>query len=159
MSSGWIVVPWILVIVGWWVADRTANERECRKEMRSLLDVFIKLASEIEDRALVYHSQATRPAPIKEMEIKAGLARLSEILTTALDRKLCDSRWLRNVPPPSGSQIRFLVIQFRQSATLSNFETNSFSQQGGDSKILKEISSRRDNLINETERAFTVRYY
>jgi hypothetical protein len=158
MASAWVVVPWILVIVGWWIADKTANERECRKEMRSLLDVLIKVASETEDRARAYHVEARRPGLEKEAEIKAGFARLSSILATANDRKLCEARYFGGAPP-SASLLRSRVFQFRQAATLNNFESSSFVQQAASSDLLSEISAKRDDLVNDVERAFTLRYY
>lgn len=167
--NGWTAVPWILVVAGWWIANRQANDRERRKELRALLDLVISVANDIEALAIDYHTAVSRPDVSKEMNLLRRFARLTALLQTADRRGLHDysiSFWHRiglsefawREPGPTAKANRALLNDYKRAVTLENFESQAFERQAADSEILKRVAAARDALIDNVETSFTCRF-
>ncbi|MEW6164513.1 MAG: hypothetical protein AB1642_05570 [Pseudomonadota bacterium] len=82
------VVPWSLVIIGWFVANSQANVREKRKEARSEIEQFKQQVHVILEKYREYLEADVEPARKHAISIKSGINRLlplAERLTTRLE--------------------------------------------------------------------------
>ena len=139
------IVPWVLVIVGWWFVNSQNNIREKRKEIRTLLDKVQSLLDEIESQAIQYHT-SQQPSDLA-FQLKRSL---NQKLHNRLDILKLRSLNVKNCYP--------LLKQFRQAVTLKNFDTSSFKPQNISDDLIKNIWVAKDKLSHELENSFASKY-
>jgi hypothetical protein len=133
------VVSWGLIILGWVIVNRQNNNRETRKEIRAgLLDLY-KLLDEIEDDAFIYHTEIGDPVVARK--IKRSISQIAPRIKLAL-RKRVECKY------------GFPLYAFRQSITLSNFETNLFAAKLPNDQFFTEIMDAKHALILRLDSAF-----
>lgn len=146
MSLEWSqVITWLVVITGWYVVNDKNNDREKRKEVRSLIDSIQNILDDIEKEAIQYHTNDQ-----------------SEELSFQIKRNLNNNL---------SSKVKILKLkgfeigkcdkyrkQLRQAITLNNFDTEKFEPQAFTSEIVRDILNRKGNFINEIETCFSKNY-
>lgn len=146
MSLEWSqVITWLVVITGWYVVNDKNNDRENRKEVRSLIDSIQNMLDDIEKEAIQYHTNDQ-----------------SEELSFQIKRNLNNNL---------SSKVKVLKLkgfeigkcdkyrkQLRQAITLKNFDTNDFQPQSFTSEIIRDILTSKGNFINEIEKCFSKNY-
>ena len=117
------IVPWLLVIIGWFFVDARNNKRELRKEKRALIDKINVDLNAIEKIAVEYHQNDYANVKMSQ-EIKISLDRVVKILNR--EKLLAQKDYKK-------------FIEFRQAITLDNFDSNSFVVQLDNSELLQYI--------------------
>jgi len=136
------IIPWVLVVGGWWKVNKQNNFREKRKEIRAILNQLLNDLDAIEKQAYSYHT-AKEELSDAGRDIKLSLSRISKDVA-------------RYDLLPSGK--RHPIVKLRQAATLKNFDTDCFVTQNANSELLDEISATKDELIDALERHFQDQY-
>ncbi|WP_125468859.1 hypothetical protein [Methylomagnum ishizawai] len=138
-------IPWLLVVLGWYLVNRQNNSREKRKELRALLDQTQKLLDEIEIQAVEYHTvEATvQRAFFLKRALGLKLHQKFEILSKrSLELRLCKK----------------YHIELRKAITLSNFDSAKYEKKELSDQIIKDIWLAKDRLSHELETCFVKEY-
>lgn len=141
------VISWLLVILGWKVAMRGHDARECRKEIRALLDAVRELVLSIEDRACEYYQleQDDPDATGHANKMKRELTRLGSLIATlkaSNPRFACDSE----------------LAEFRRVNTGSDFETAARTRRPPSDGLFHEITAASMKLLETLEASFVAVY-
>jgi hypothetical protein len=139
------IVPWVLVIVGWWFVNSQNNIREKRKEIRTLMDKIQSLLDDIESQAIQYHTS----------EESSDLAFQ---LKRSLNQKLSNRLEILKLRSLNVDKCYSLLKQFRQAVTLENFDTKSFKPQNISDDLITKIWLAKDKLSYELEKSFASKY-
>jgi len=140
--SGWLqVIPWGLVIAGWWFVNCTTNFREIRKEARSAIDQAKKDVHAIAKVAIAYFSD---PALKNSDEIKNSI----ELLEVELERL--------NGYRDSNLAIRF--GEFQDGCTGADFESAQRVAHGLTSAVVTGVQYSRNRLIHQLEIQYREQY-
>lgn len=137
------IVTWLLVVGGWLIVNWQNNTRERRKEVRTALDKLSARLDQLEKDAIKYHT-SSQPQYDEANHIKIELQRIKKQI----------------------NHLHILALEFeedgmvklRQSITLKNFDTHTFSPQPPYSPILSGISSAKDVVIDRLESAFSTKF-
>lgn len=132
------IVPWVLVIIGWFFVDERNNRRELRKEKRALIDKINVDLNSIEKIAVEYHQNNYANVKMSQ-EIKISLDRVVKILNR--EKLLAQKDYKK-------------FIKFRQAITLDNFDSNSFVVQLDGAELLQNIYLTKDDLLHAMETKF-----
>jgi hypothetical protein len=132
------IVPWVLVIIGWFFVDERNNRRELRKEKRALIDKINVDLNSIEKIAVEYHQNNYANVKMSQ-EIKISLDRVVKILNR--EKLLAQKDYKK-------------FIKFRQAITLDNFDSNSFVVQLDGAELLQNIYLTKDDLLHAMEKKF-----
>jgi hypothetical protein len=132
------IVPWVLVIIGWFFVDERNNRRELRKEKRALIDKINVDLNSIEKIAVEYHQNDHANVKTSQ-EIKISLDRVVKILKR---EKLLTQKDYKK------------FIEFRQAITLNNFDSSGFVTQLDNSELLQNIYLTKDDLLHVMEIKF-----
>lgn len=74
-------ISWAIVIAGWYFVSRDHNKRECRKELRALLNEMRDLAHRVETNAVAYYSRgADDEASRLSMQIRRDVGYLGGLV-------------------------------------------------------------------------------
>src|SRR4051794_25377630 len=121
IGTSWAVlgqlVTWLLVVIGWYFVNRTNNQRETRKELRSAIDEFQMFLDQIETNAVRYHTSDTADVEVA-MTLKRDLHRRLPARINRLEAR--------------GLEIKDLgktVVELRKAVTLENFDSHKFIKQ------------------------------
>jgi hypothetical protein len=137
------LVTWGLVVGGWLLVNSQNNIRERRKEVRSSLDKLLKRLDQLEIKAISYHTGLTASYE-KATHLKLELSRI---------KKQIDYLHLLAL-----SFNEDTMIKLRQAITLNNFDTVKFEPQGFHSKIISNISTAKDRVVDQLEMAFADKF-
>ncbi len=125
-----ILVPSVLVVIGWIIVHKLSSSRERQAGLRkSCLDLVQDL-EKLERMAIAYHTSYRRDKKL-EFQLKQLIQRLGlkiEILTVKTGKK-------------------YSIEKVRKSITLNNFETTHFIKQAIDSDIVADIQYEIEQLI------------
>ena len=139
------IVPWVIVIAGWWLVNRQNNIREKRKEIRTIIDKVQSLLDEVESQAIQYHTNQ------ESSDLAFQLKRsLNQKLRNRLDILKLRSLDVEKCYP--------LLKQFRQAVTLENFDTSNFKPQNISDDLIKNVWVAKDKLSHELEKSFASKY-
>ena len=136
------IIPWALVVGGWWIVNKQNNFRERRKETRAILNQLLDDLDAIEKQAFSYHTAKEALIELGR-DIKISLSRISKDVA-------------RHDLLPSGK--RHPIVKLRQAITLKNFDTDCFQTQNVNCELLDEISATKDDLIDALEQHFQDHY-
>jgi len=139
------IVPWALVIIGWWIINHQNNARESRKERRAAIDRLNSELDSLEGLAIQFHTAAN----FDEGRLAALRRRLKRLMA------MVEATGMVEV----NSGLSLCVVRVRQSMTLRNADKTGFSQQRQDGRLLHEISAAVDELRDEVEAAFNEKYH
>jgi hypothetical protein len=143
-------VGWAIILVGWTLAAKDANNREQRKEIRAHLTSLIADVHAIEERGHEYYStDGSDPnARTLGMRIKLDLSNLAKNLERLRKSKI------------GGEDSKRAHIAFRQKLTGGNFDSAFREKASVDDEFRKklEISSAATDLIDMLERDFFEKY-
>jgi len=146
MSLEWSqVITWLVVITGWYVVNDKNNDREKRKEVRSLIDSIQNMLDDIEKESIQYHTN--KQSEELSFQIKRNLnnnlsSKVNVLKLRGFEIGKCDK----------------YRKQLRQAITLKNFDTNDFQPQAFSSEIIRDILISKGNFINEIEKCFSKNY-
>lgn len=146
MSLEWSqVITWLVVITGWYVVNDKNNDREKRKEVRSLIDSIQNMLDDIEKEAIQYHTN--NQSEELSFQIKRNLnnnlsSKVKVLKLKGFEIGKCDK----------------YRKKLRQAITLNNFDTNGFQPQSFTSEIIRDILTSKGNFINEIEKCFSKNY-
>ena len=146
MSLEWSqVITWLAVITGWYVVNDKNNDREKRKEVRSLIDSIQNMLDDIEKEAIQYHTN--NQSEELSFQIKRNLnnnlsSKVKVLKLKGFEIGKCDK----------------YRKKLRQAITLNNFDTNGFQPQSFTSEIIRDILTSKGNFINEIEKCFSKNY-
>lgn len=146
MSLEWSqVITWLVVITGWYVVNDKNNDREKRKEVRSLIDSIKNMLDDIEKEAIQYHTN--NQSEELSFQIKRNLnnnlsSKVKVLKLKGFEIGKCDK----------------YRKKLRQAITLNNFDTNGFQPQPFTSEIIRDILTSKGNFINEIEKCFSKNY-
>lgn len=140
------VVPWLLVVVGWYIARHDNNQREDRHELRSIIDTITKDINTLEDKAYDYYLQAQSDEAIR-LQVKilndqqALIARIQRL--RHWDERFRDQESL---------------FTFRSALTGGDFAQSDRPSRIADDDVLKEVSFASKNLIEQLEFVYVQKY-
>lgn len=146
MSLEWSqVITWLVIITGWYVVNDKNNDREKRKEVRSLIDSIQNMLDDIEKEAIQYHTN--NQSEELSFQIKRNLnnnlsSKVKVLKLKGFEIGKCDK----------------YRKKLRQAITLNNFDTNGFQPQSFTSEIIRDILTSKGNFINEIEKCFSKNY-
>ena len=140
IDTQWI--PWAIIIIGWFVINAQHNKRELRKELRSSLDDIRNRVVDLENLAVLYHTDENNHD--LSTKIKVLIERIGYDIET------------NQLLPSSVSNER--IIHLRQAITMKNFETKSYHEQSQHSDIVRHIHWHSSQLIQSLEYHFRVKY-
>ncbi len=66
------VIPWLLVIAGWWQATQRIDRITTRREVRDSIDLLSNFLDGLEEEAIKYHA-SSKPNPELAAQIKRKL--------------------------------------------------------------------------------------
>jgi len=132
----------VIVIVGWFFVDWRTNNRELRKEKRSLIDKIHIDIDFIEKKAIEYH-QAEYANEQVSKEIKILLGRLIKVINRE-ELIVKKDFWIFSA--------------FKKAITLNNFDSSTFMCQSDNSELLDKIYATKDSLIDKVESEFSKRF-
>lgn len=133
------VVTWFLVVVGWFYVDKRNNIRDARKELRIIVDGLVSAVVDIRDKAFQFHT-GPDPDALLAGRIKFDIQMIG-----------CRIGAITNYGATVNLQ---LVVDYRKSITLYNFDDHEFVQQLPNSSLIGEIDRCADALTNGLELAF-----
>ncbi len=144
-------VAWIIAALGWWVANKSANLREERKEIRAEIEDACSVVSSILDAFGNYRQTGagTVEAIHIELEIKIAFQELNLRLDRLRRRRnaLSESRLdLHNLDD--------LSIQFFDAVTGGDFEASDRSSSVGDKQLVARVVTKGLALNDALHRAF-----
>lgn len=133
------ILQWFTLILGWFVIDRHNNQRESRKEKRSIVDRLLAELDALEGIAISFHTADHQQTEVAR-ELKVRLDRMAKLIRREdlLKLKVFNPR----------------MVELRQAITMQNFDTPDFVPQMHNSEILLNISTAKDNLTHDLERHF-----
>jgi hypothetical protein len=137
---------WLVIILGWSIVNRQNNQREKRKEVRTLIDKVQELLNKIEIDAISYHTQVS------------NTEELAFQLKRNLNQTLRDKLEILEIRQIDVSHCRNLHKELRKAVTLNNFDTANFQAQILSSSIIRGISLTKDRLSQELEKRFAQQY-
>ncbi len=129
-------MPSVLVVVGWFIVNKTQANRERRKQLRDTVSNLQDALTELEKGAIKYHTSTRQRT--HEMEIITTLGRF-EILCSTLPRYAGKGRFLKACPPSAVTVSAEAIQKFRQALTLSHFADEHFVALSEDDELIAEI--------------------
>lgn len=138
-------ITWVIIVGGWIVVNRQSNNRELRKELRSEIDSIKEEVEEIVLMALSYHMES----PSKESAFKL-LGKLKR-----LNRKI----FRLPLSEVEISSISYYSRKLKQGITMQNFgiDEKVVRSLGYDSEIVGGIENGAEDLVDDLERAFSIK--
>jgi hypothetical protein len=144
------LVFWAIAIVGWGVANTSANRRECRKELRSDVDAACALTEKIADLFSTYCQTQPNTAESASSEVRLKL--MFKDLGMQLHRLSQRKRfYIRQILKLDASQQA--MDKFYVSVTGGNFESSDRQVSEGMTEILTAASHSLE-LIDNLKKAF-----
>ncbi len=133
------VITWALVLGGWAYVDRANNQRETRKELRSIIDDLQQFLNELETNAVTYHTSVNSNADLAAT-IRRSLYRVLTSKVNLLKERGIDVYALA-----------YPVQSLRSAITLNNFDTKSFVPLSLSDNIVRDIGVAKDDLSDSLE--------
>jgi hypothetical protein len=133
----------VLVVLGWIIVNKTQANRERRKQLREAIADLQNGLSEIEKRAIEYHS--TERQETVEREIMSTLGRF-EKACAALPRYVSSQRFWRACDIKKVTVNGELVQAFRKAVTLSHFADEHSGAINIQDEFIQEIEVAASNL-------------
>lgn len=135
-------IPWLLVIWGWRVNNRQANEREKRKELRAEIDRIDDLIKEIISAHRNYRTNPPgSPADSEALSIKIGITRLAQALN-------------RITLQLAGLNLQRQQTELFERLTGGDFETANRQPKRHGDQMMQAADIAAADLIDAIERAF-----
>ena len=138
------VVPWILVVVGWFFVDQQNNSRERRKEVRGKVDALRELIDEVEELAFLHHG--TGQESLRCVKIRRSIKKINN------DIAILEKFGLTGILGDT------TLLDIRQSITLKNFDTSKFIVLNTTDPIFSEIGVSLDQLRDSLEHSYAAKY-
>jgi len=134
--------PLLLTIVGWWFVNYKNDQREARKEYRSLVDASKKTVLEISTQVRKYYQDASSNlAP----EIKWALDALEIDLLRIPDYK-------------RGDYLLISYVNFTDACTGGEFEQSTRQPIDVNSLQIQNVIQTRNALLDSLEKWFSNKY-
>lgn len=147
VSSGSDYIPiitWLVIIIGWFIVNNQQNKREQRKERRAQIDIFNSNISQLEKKAISYHTNILHDEQLAR-EIKR---KFDELRKFSLRIKLIDIKDLNR-----------LIIALRRSITYENFDNGeNHAQEAEDGELVAGIYISCDAFVDKMESRFHEKY-
>lgn len=115
------VIGWTIPAVGWYVANKQANERELRKEVRSEVEEVVELVGNILDSLKLY--LALGGGDEDAIKLQLEIAHLFKRLDTLVD--VLDTRQMRGIDD-------FLPVKLLDLEEVKRLQTRFFDACTGD---------------------------
>lgn len=161
--SDWLpVIGWTIPAVGWYVANKQANERELRKEVRSEIEEVVELVGDILDSLKKYLAQDGGAE--ESVELHLEIVHLFKRLDTLLD--VLDTRQRSGLD--DFSPVKLLELQDVKDLSTRFFDACTGDDFGEPDRVKltgRELASawlRCSNigheLLNKLHRQFIARF-
>jgi hypothetical protein len=139
---------WGILVLGWIVGNRYANQREKRKEIRLQLDGYWERIDDLECLAIKYHT-----TELTDNELKT----LSRKIVSAISRNYTMINRL-HLDPADEEQAIILHVDLKKAITLNNFDSADHAILPVDNELLEEISNACTEITNFLEYSFIEKY-
>jgi len=134
----------IVVIIGWYVINRHNNKREKRREVRTQLDSFISLVSDIEKNSVKYHIEQDHNEEIART-IKRNIGALRKF---AIRLNLLDTNILNRSN-----------INLNRAITMKNFDNGeNHIPESENGELIAGIYSVCDDFVEAMESGYNKIY-
>ncbi len=137
------VVPWLLVIAGWFFVARDNNKRERRKELRAALSQLTEKIRRCEQDAHEYWMSSAGSE--RAIALGIGLKRLLQSIAAERSRLQQECKMGDSTDE---------LIAYRRAVTGGDFEQQSRQPSSSASERLQEISESAVDLVEKLEAEF-----
>lgn len=141
-----LMVPALIVAVGWFVVSRQNDHRERRKEIRSLIDDLKDIILEVKNSVETYYSSPDSESVGRlSASIKLNLLLVSQYLFVLREAGL-------------GIDATSELIALRKTATGNHFESAAFRKQLNDPYWFTNLNSQVAELILLLEKRYFTQF-